>query len=57
MALAIVKLSKRRGNRTFEFLDYISLEVAKLGVEIQGIEHAENEYSEAKIVRVVGKKT
>ena len=55
MALAIVKLSKKRGNRVFEFLDYLSYDVAKLGVEIQGSEHSENEFSEAKIVKVLRK--
>ncbi len=55
MALAIVKLTKRRGNKVFEFFDYLSLEVAKLGVEVQGSEHTENEYSEAKIIKILGK--
>ena len=52
MALALVKLTKKRGNRTFEFFDYISAEVAELGVEIQGEEHGANEWSRAKIVKI-----
>ena len=52
MALALVKLSKRRNGRTYYFLDYISYEVAKLGVQIQGEEHNDNEWSRAEIVKV-----
>ncbi|KKL25771.1 hypothetical protein LCGC14_2401960 [marine sediment metagenome] len=52
MALALVKLSKRRNGRTYYFLDYISYEVAKLNVQIQGEEHNENEWSKAEIVKV-----
>ena len=51
MALALVKLSKRRNGKTYYFLDYISYEVAKLGVQIQGEEHNENEWSKAEIVK------
>jgi hypothetical protein len=53
MDLALVMLSKRRNGRTYYFLDYISYEVAKLGVQIQGIEHAEGEWSEAKIIKFI----
>lgn len=52
MALALVKLSKERNGNTYYFLDYISEEVAKLGVLIQGEEHNKNEWSEAKIVKI-----
>ena len=52
MALALVKLKKQRGKRTYEFLDYISADVAKLGVEIRGEEHSYNEWSEVEIVKV-----
>ena len=52
MALALVKLSKKRNDRTYYFLDYISYEVAKLGVQIQGEEHNENEWSDVEIVKV-----
>ena len=52
MALALVKLSKRRNGRTYYFLDYISYGVAKLNVQIQGEEHNENEWSKAEIVKV-----
>jgi len=52
MALALVKLSKKRNGRTYYFLDYISYEVAQLGVQIQGEEHNENEWSYAEIVKV-----
>ena len=53
MALALVKLNKkdRRGNIR-EFLDYISYEVAKLGVLVQGEEHEPHEWSRPKIVKV-----
>lgn len=53
MDLALVKLSKRRNGRTYYFLDYVSYEVAKLGVQVQGVEHAEGEFSEAKIIKVI----
>lgn len=53
MALALVKLSKKRNGKTYYFLDYISYEVAKLGVQIQGQEHNNNEFSDAKIVKVI----
>lgn len=52
MALALVKLTKKRGNKIYEFFDYISVDVAKLGVEIQGTEHGPNEWSQAKIVKI-----
>jgi len=54
MALALVKLKKQRRDQTFEFLDYISYDVAKLGVEIQGEGHNHNEWSFAKIVKAIG---
>jgi len=55
MALALVKLSKRRGNQTYEFLDYISYDLAKIdGIEIQGEEHNEGEWSQVEILRVFG---
>lgn len=54
MALALVKLKKERRGQTFEFLDYISYEVAKLGVEIQGEEHNHNEWSHVEILKVFG---
>lgn len=52
MALALVKLTKKRGNRTYNFFDYISADVAKLNVEIQGAEHSPNEWSQAEIVTI-----
>ena len=52
MALALVKLTKKRGNKIYEFFDYISAEVARLDVEIQGEEHGSNEWSKAEIVKV-----
>lgn len=52
MALALVKLKKYRGKRTYEFLDYISAEVAELDVEIRGEEHSYNEWSKAEIVKI-----
>lgn len=51
--LALVKLSKRRNGRIYYFLDYISYEVAKLGVQIQGSEHNSNEWSRPEIIKVV----
>jgi len=57
MDLALVKLSKRRNGKTYYFLDYISYEVAKLGVQVQGVEHGENEWSEAEIVKVIRSRT
>lgn len=56
MDLALVKLSKRRNGKTYYFLDYISYDVAKLGVQIQGTEHSDNEWSEVKIVKVIRSK-
>lgn len=57
MALALVKLSKKRDGETHYFLDYVSLEVAKLRVQIQGEEHNENEWSYAEIVRAHDEQT
>ena len=54
MKLALVKLSKRRNGKTYYFLDYISYEVAKLGLQIQGEEHNNNEWSRAKIIKMYG---
>lgn len=53
MALALVKLSVERNGKTHYFLDYISYEAAKLGVQVQGSEHKEGEYSKAEIVKVI----
>jgi hypothetical protein len=55
MALALVKLTKKRGKKIYPFFDYISAEVAKLGVEIRGEEHAKNEWSKAEIIKIYGK--
>lgn len=52
MALALVRLSKKRNGKTYYFLDYISYEVAKLGVQIQGEEHNDKEWSNVEIVKV-----
>lgn len=52
MALALVRLSKKRNGKTYYFLDYISYEVAKLDVQIQGEEHNENEWSKVEILKV-----
>lgn len=52
MALALVKLKKYRNNRVYEFFDYISADVAELGVFVQGTEHKEGEYSKAEIVKI-----
>ena len=52
MALALVKLTKRRGNKIYTFFDYLSTEVAKLEVEIQGTEHGLNEWSKAEVVKI-----
>ena len=52
MKLALVKLTKKRGNKVYSFLDYISAEVARLGVEIQGEEHGVNEWSKAEILKI-----
>lgn len=52
MALALVKLEKRRGNQVYYVLDYISAEVAKLGVEINGEDHSPGEFAKAEIVRI-----
>lgn len=55
MALALVKLKKRRAGKTFEFLDYISYDVANIsGVEIQGEEHNKNEWSTMEVLKVYG---
>lgn len=54
MALALIKLSKKRNGRTYYFLDYISYEIAKIpDVQIQGEEHNEKEFSKVKIVKVI----
>lgn len=56
MALALVELKKRRGNRVYSLFDYISLDAAKLGVEIQGEEHSVNEWSKVKIIKIFNTK-
>lgn len=54
MALALVKLSKRRNGRIYYFLDYISYDVAKIkNIQIQGEEHNDNEFSKVEIVKVI----
>lgn len=54
MALALVKLSKRRNGRTYYFLDYISYDVAKIkDIQIQGEEHNDNEFSKVEIIKVI----
>ena len=55
MALALVKLTKERGNQTYSFLDYISAEVAELNVEIQGEEHGHKEWSKMEIIKIINK--
>ena len=56
MALALVKLSKRRNGRTYYFLDYISYDLAKIeGIQIRGEEHRENEFSEVEILKVINR--
>jgi len=52
MALALVKLSKRRNGRVYYFLDYISYELAKLDIQIQGEEHNRDEWSETEIIKI-----
>jgi hypothetical protein len=52
MALALVKLSRMRGDRIEYFIDYISYDVAKLGVCIQGEKHEDGEFSKAEIIKV-----
>ena len=52
MALALVKLSKKRSGRVYYFLDYISYEVAKLDIQIQGEDHRDGEWSSVEIVKV-----
>lgn len=53
MALALVKLKKKRLGKYFEFLDYISYDVAKLGLEIQGEFHNENEWCKPVILKKI----
>ncbi len=53
MALALIKLTKKRGNRSYDIFDYISADVARLeGIEINGAEHSPNEYSTIEVLRV-----
>ena len=53
MALALVRLQKKDKNgRVKYFLDYISYEAAKLGVLVQGEEHAADEWSKPEILRI-----
>ena len=56
MALALVKLTKKRGNNIYEFFDYISEDAAKLGVDVQGVEHGKNEWSRAQVIKVYNSK-
>jgi len=52
MALALVKLIKKRGDREYSFLDYISADIAKLNVQIQGDSHSGDEWSDIKVLRI-----
>lgn len=52
MALALVKLSKKRNGKVIYFLDYISYEIAKSKNQIQGEGHSENEWSTPEIIKV-----
>lgn len=52
MALALVKLAKQRGGQTYYIFEYISAEVAKLGVEINGYDHSPGEFSYAEIIKI-----
>lgn len=52
MKLALVKLVKKRNGKNYYFLDYISYEVAKLGIQIQGEENYKNEWSRPKIIKI-----
>ena len=52
MELALVKLSAQRNGKTHYFLDYISYDIAKLGVFVQGEEHKDGECSKVEIVKV-----
>lgn len=53
MALALVKLRKKRKGRYFDFLDYVSYDVAKLGLEIQGELHNDNEWCKPVILKKI----
>lgn len=54
--LAIVKLKKRRNGRVYDFIDYISYDLAKIeGIEIQGIDNYPNEFSRVEIVKRIEK--
>ena len=55
MALALIKLTKKRGNNIYEFFDYISKEAAELGVDVQGVEHGKNEWARAEVVKIYDK--
>ena len=52
MALALVKLSKKRGDKVEYFLDYISYDIAKLNVFVQGEKHEGDEFSNIEIIKV-----
>ena len=50
MAFALVKLLKKRNGKNSYFLDYISYDLAKLKIQIQGNEHLDNEWSKPEII-------
>lgn len=52
MDLALVRLTKVRGERKFTFLDYVSADVAKLDVQIQGENHGKDEWSDVEILKI-----
>lgn len=50
--LALVKLIKKRGKKEFTFLDYVSVDIARLGVQVQGENHSKDEWSNIEVLRV-----
>lgn len=56
MSLALVKLSKKRDGIIYYFIDYISYDIARLGIQIQGVEHNEDEWSNIEILKVFNRR-
>lgn len=52
MSLALVKYTVRKNGRTRVYVDYISLEVAKLGLEVHFDEYNLNVWAVPEIIKI-----
>lgn len=50
--LALIKLTRHHKGRKIDFIDYISYDIAKLNIEVQGEKHNNKEWSTPDILKV-----